>query len=85
MKVKLLKKARKKVILIDKITWEPATERSDQILVIKTVGYKMLICTPLKCGRNYYRRYGNALNRRNREILEVARILNTNKWYHGFS
>lgn len=59
----------------------PANRWDKKVQVVRfgKISFKPLLTTEKK---THYENYGNAVNRRNKAILEMARELNDKPWYY---
>lgn len=59
----------------------PASPRDKKVQVVKfgRISFKPLLTTKKK---THYENYGNAVNRRRKAIIEMARDLNNKPWYY---
>ena len=79
MKVRLLKKCRKTISVVNMLGL-PATKSDKNVSVVffRTFGFDTLKNSK---GKTLYVKYGNAINKRRIAIVRYARLINNKPWY----
>ena len=83
MKAKLLKKARKKVRIVD--TYGNPATKNDKFCAVVTGSGNNRVCHKTSKGASLYINFGNARNRHRQEVLNFAREYTQKPWWNVFS